>query len=131
MTMQREIEIPGMDFNSKPTLFSPILLKNDYFMGITKEIVIGISIVLILILSYFLRFSSFFESYAIYLILLSIVLLQVIVSKASIEISDRNIRVKTILSPFMGSTTHALTSVDSVEYEKIMFHDWHTVFLFF
>ena len=68
--------------------------------------------------SNFLRFSSFFESYSVYLILLSVVLLQLIVSKAGIEISDRSIRVKTILSPFMGSTTHALTSVDSIEVRK-------------
>lgn len=118
ITMQREIEIPEMDFNSKPPLFSPIMLKDAYLMGITKETVIGISIVLILILFYFLRFSFFFESYSVYLILLSVVLLQLIVSKAGIEISDRSIRVKTILSPFMGSTTHALTSVDSVEVRK-------------
>ncbi|MFZ3170239.1 MAG: hypothetical protein WA130_21715 [Candidatus Methanoperedens sp.] len=118
ITMHREIEIPEMDFNSRPPLFSPILPKNAYVMGITKETVIGVSIVLILILSYFLRFSFFFESYSIYLILLSVVLLQLIVSKAGIEISDRSISVKTILSPFMGSTTHALTSVDSVEVRK-------------
>ena len=118
ITMQREIKIPEMDFNSKPPLFSPIMLEDAYLMGITKETVIGISIVLILILFYFLRFSSFFESYSVYLILLSLVLLQLIVSKAGIEISDRSIRVKTILSPLMGSTTHALTSVDSVEVRK-------------
>ncbi len=118
ITMQREIEIPEMDFYSKPPLFSPIMLKDAYFMGITKETVIGVSTILILILFYFLRFSSFFESYSVYLILLSVVLLQLIVSKAGIEISDRSIRVKTILSPFMGSTTHALTSVGSVEVRK-------------
>ena len=118
ITLQREIEIPEMDFNSKPPLFSPIMLKDAYFMGITKETVIGISIILILILFYFLRFSSFFESYSIYLILLSVVLLPLIVSKARIEINDGCIKVKTILSPFMGSTTHALTSVDSVEVRK-------------
>ncbi len=118
ITMQREIEIPEMDFYSKPPLFSPIMLEDAYLMGITKETVIGISMVLILILFYFLRFSSFFESYSVYLILLSVVLLQLIVSKARIEISDRNIRVKTILRPLMGSTTHALTSVDSVEVRK-------------
>lgn len=120
-----------MDFNSKPPLFSPILPKNAYVMEITKETVIGISMVLILILSYFLRFSFFFESYSVYLILLSVVLLQFIVSKASIEISDRSIRVKTILSPFMGSTTHTLTSVIQLKYGKIKFHDWPAFFLLF
>ncbi|MFZ3385392.1 MAG: hypothetical protein WA144_15845 [Candidatus Methanoperedens sp.] len=118
ITMQREIEIPEMDFYSKPPLFSPIMLEDAYLMGITKETVIGISIILILILFYFLRLSSFFESYSVYLILLSVVLLQLIVSKAGIEINDGCIKVKTILYPLMGSTTHALTSVESVEVRK-------------
>lgn len=118
ITMQREIEILETDFKSKPPLFSPIRLEDAYFMGITKETVIGISIILILILFYFLRFSSFFESYSIYLILLSVGLLPLIVSKSRIEINGGCIKVKTMLSPLMGSTTHALASVYSVEVRK-------------
>lgn len=114
ITLLRETEIPEIDFYSKP--FRPVLLKNAYVMGITKEA--AISIVLIIIILFFGKFSSFFESLWIYLILLSVVFLQFIVSKASIEIGNRRIQIKTIISPYLGSTTHALTSVDSVEVRK-------------
>jgi hypothetical protein len=116
ITLLRETEVPEIDFYSKP--FRPVLLKNAYVMGITKETVIGMSMILIIIILFIGKFSSFFESYSIYLILLSVVLLQFIVSKASIEIGNRRIQIKTIISPYLGSTTHALTSVDSVEVRK-------------
>jgi|GEM_PF-3421837 len=113
--MQREAEIPDTDIYAKPPLFKPV---NACVEGLTREAVIGILLALIFFISYFSRSSPFFNSYSTHLTLLSVVLVKFALSKASVEIGDGHINVKTIFHPFLGLTKHPLTDVDSVEVRK-------------
>ena len=116
--MQRETEIPDMAIYSKPPLLKPIILKNAYVEGLTREAIIGISLALIFFIFYFSRSSPFFNSYSAHLTLLSVVLFKFALSKATVEINDGYISVKTIFRSLLGLTKHPLTDVDSVEVRK-------------
>lgn len=127
ITLQKEEEIFEMGSYSKPSLFISIRLKNVYAAGITKVTIIYITMALIFAI---LWFSPFFNSYLLILIMLSALLLQFTLSKTSVEITDKRIRLTTVLNPLFGATTRAMSSVDSVKVQKNNVPRFLYIFLF-
>ncbi len=101
-----------------PTLL-PILLKNTYVAGLRKEAFIGLLFAFTVFVLYLISgYDSFFHKYGVELIMFSIVLTQFIISRSSVEIDSKYIRVSTIFQRILGSTTHTLDSINTVQVQK-------------
>ena len=97
----------------------PLLLKNTYVAGLGKEAVIGLLFAFIVFALYHISgYDSFFHKYGVELIMFSIVLTQFIISRSSVEINSKYIRASTIFQWILGSTTHTLDSINTVEVQK-------------
>jgi len=104
---------------TNPPILLPLFLKNTYVAGSRKEIAIGLfSILSIFILYHTLEYNSFFSKYGVELIMFSIVLLLFVISRSSVEIDNKYIRVGTIFQWIVGLTTHTLDSINTVTVQK-------------
>ena len=97
----------------------PLHLNNTHAVGLGKEAIIGLLFaVTIFVLSFKSGINSFFFNYGLELILLSIVLMQYVMSKSNVEINGTDIRVNTMLHWIVGSTTHKLDSIKKIRVQK-------------
>ena len=105
--------------DTNPPTLLPILLKNTYVAGLRKEVVIGLLFAFTVFVLYHISgYDSFFHKYGIELIMFSAVLTQFIISRSSVEIDSKYIRVSTIFQRILGSTTYTLDSINSVQVQK-------------
>ncbi|MBA1341744.1 MAG: hypothetical protein C5S40_06335 [ANME-2 cluster archaeon] len=103
---------------NQPTLF-PLLLKNTYVAGLRKETVIGLLFAFTVFVLYHISgYDSFFHKYGVELIIFSTVLTQFIISRSSVEINSKYIKVSTILQRILGSKTYTLDSINTVQVQK-------------
>ncbi len=103
--------------------FSPLFLKNTYVAGLGKETIIGITLTLAIGALYFRsQDNSIFLNYGLELILLSMVLMQYVMSRSNVEINSKYIKVSTMLQWILGSTTHTLDSINTIKVQKNEFH---------
>ncbi len=105
--------------DTNPPTLLPILLKNTYAAGLKKEVVIGLLFAFTVFVLYHISgYDSFFHKYGIELIMFSIVFTQFIISRSSVEINSKYIRVSTIFQRILGSTTHTFDSINTVQVQK-------------
>ena len=103
---------------NQPTLL-PILLKNCYAAGLRKDTFIGLLFAFTVFVLYHISgYDSFFHKYGVELIMFSIVFTQFIISRSSVEINSKHIRVSTIFQRILGSTTYTLDSINTVQVQK-------------
>lgn len=95
--IQKDEEI--FEMGPRPSLFRSIRLNDVYVVGITKINFIYLTMVLIFVI---LWFSQFFNPYLPILMLLFALLLQFTLSKTSVEITDKHIRLTHCLTLFLG-----------------------------
>ena len=104
-----------------PPQFLPLILKNTYVAGagMVKEGIIALIFVLaVFLLSVASGYNSFFYNYGTAIILLSVLLLQFVVSRATIEINNKNIKVRTMFYQIFGTTTRSLESIRKVQVQS-------------
>jgi hypothetical protein len=105
--------------DTNPPTLLPLLLKNTYVAGLRKEVIIGLLFTFTVFVLYHMSgHDSFFHKYGIELIMFSVVLTQLIISRSSVEINSKYIRVSTIFQRILGSTTHTLDSINTVQVQK-------------
>ncbi|KAF5419110.1 MAG: hypothetical protein C5S45_07255, partial [Candidatus Methanocomedens sp.] len=105
--------------DTNPPTLLPLLLKNTYVAGLRKEVVIGLLFAFTVFVLYHISgYDSFSYKHVVGLLMLSIVLTQFIISRSSVEINSKYIRVSTIFQRIFGSTTHTLDSINTVQVQK-------------
>jgi hypothetical protein len=105
--------------DANPPTLLPILLKNTYVAGLRKEVVIGLLFAFTVFVFYHISgYDSFSYKHVVGLLMLSIVLTQFIISRSSVEINSKYIRISTIFQRIFGSTTHTLDSINTVQVQK-------------
>ncbi|MCZ7357021.1 MAG: hypothetical protein O8C66_13485 [Candidatus Methanoperedens sp.] len=99
------------------------LTENISVRGMTKEAMIGITLILSWFILYFgSEYKHFFEKYPFELILLYIVLLTFIQTRSTVEINNNHIKISTLLSRVLGSTTRSIDSVHSIQVKEKKTH---------
>ena len=105
--------------DTKPPVLLPLFLKNTYVAGSIKETVIGLLFAFTVFVFYHISgYDSFSYKHVVGLLMLSIVFTQFIISRSSVEINSKYIRVSTIVRRIFGSTTHTLDSINTVQVQK-------------
>jgi hypothetical protein len=95
------------------------LAENISVRGMTKETIIGITLILSWGILYFgSEYKHFFEKYPFELILLYTVLLIFILTRSTVEINNNNIKIMTLLSRVLGSTTRSADSIHSIQVKE-------------
>ena len=108
-----------------PPQFSPLILENTYVagVGIVKEGIIAIIFfVTVFLISITSGYNSFFFNYGTAIILLSVLLLPFVASRTTIEINDKNIKVRTMFHRIVGTTTRPLESIQKVYVQSNKMH---------
>jgi hypothetical protein len=96
------------------------LAENISVRGMTKEIIIGIPLILSLFILSILNFNFWSENYPFELILivLYVVLLIFIQTRSRVEINNNHIKINTLLSRVLGSTTRSIDSIHSIQVKE-------------
>lgn len=95
------------------------LAENISVKGMTKETIIGIALILSWGILYFgSEYKHFFEKYPFELILLYTVLLIFILTRSTVEINNNYIKISTLLSRVLGSTTRSVDSIHSIQVKE-------------
>ena len=96
------------------------LAENISVKGMTKETIIGITLILSWGVIYFgSEYKHLFEKYPFELILLYTVLLIFILTRSRVEINNNYIKISTLLSRVLGSTTRSVDSIHSIQVKDI------------
>jgi hypothetical protein len=96
------------------------LVENISVRGMTKEIIIGIPLILSWLILSILNFGS--EKYPIELIPLYVVLLIFIQTRSRVEINNNHIKISTLLSRVLGSTTRSIDSIHSIQVKETKYN---------
>ncbi|MCK5660850.1 MAG: hypothetical protein KAH86_05770, partial [Methanosarcinales archaeon] len=108
-----------------PPQFLPLILKKTYVSGIgmVKEGIITLIFILaVFILSITSGYDSFFLNYGTTIMFLSALSLHFVASRTTIEINDKNIKVRTMFHRIAGTTTRPLESIQKVYVQSNKMH---------